>query len=198
MLIAIIAAIISCIPFFARYEKKKSNTREIVILAVMIALCFVGRFIFTFIPHFKPVTALIIITGIYFGTDAGFITGALTAIVSNMQYGQGPWTVFQMVSWGLIGFMAGFLQKKGILKNKLILLIFSGISGIVFSMIMDIYTTLSMDSSFSIVRYFSYVAFAIPVMIEYCVSNIIFMLLLEKPIGKKLSRIKIKYDIFNE
>lgn len=196
MLIATIGALISIIPFFARFEKKQNTTREIVVISVMIALSIAGRFIFTAIPHFKPVTALVIITGMYFGGDAGFITGVLTALLSNMHHGQGPWTVFQMAVWGLIGFFAGILNKKGLLKNKIVLIIFSGISGVVYSLVMDIYTTISVDSVFSVVRYISYVIYSIPVMAEYIISNIIFILLLEKPIGKKLSRIKTKYGIF--
>lgn len=196
MLVCTIAAIISCIPFFIRFENKENNSREIVIIAVMIALSIAGRFIFTLIPHFKPVTALVIITGMYFGADAGFITGALTALLSNMQHGQGPWTVFQMAVWGLIGFTAGLLNKKKLLKNKIILIIFSAVSGIIYSLIMDVYTTISIDSTFSFARYLSYVAFSLPVMIEYIISNIVFILILEKPIGKKLARIKTKYGIF--
>lgn len=195
MLTAIIAAIISCIPFFVRFHKKNNSSREVVTIAVMIALCVASRIIFIIVPHFKPVTALIIITSLYFGADAGFITGSFTALLSNMQYGQGPWTIFQMTSWGLIGFAAGALNKR-ILKNKFVLYMFSAISGVVFSLIMDIYTVISVDYVFSFSRYLSYVFVSIPVMLEYVVSNAVFMLILYKPIGKKLERVKTKYGIF--
>lgn len=196
MLVATVGALISIIPFFTAFENKRHTTREAVVIAVMIALCVSGRFIFTPIPHFKPVTALVIITGMYFGSDAGFITGSLTALVSNMQHGQGPWTVFQMAVWGLIGFFAGFLNKKGLLKNKVILLIFSGLCGVLYSLIMDVYTTISIDKVFSLERYLFYIATAVPIMLEYMISNTVFILVLEKPIGKKLSRIKTKYGLF--
>ena len=196
MLVSLFAAFISCIPFFICFEKNINTSREAVTVAVMIALAVAGRFIFTLIPHFKPVTALIILTGMYFGPDAGFMTGSLTALLSNMQHGQGPWTVFQMAVWGLIGFIAGLLNTKGLLKNKFILILFSAISGVTYSLIMDIYTTISTESIFIIEKYLSYVIFSIPVMIEYVISNIIFMLVIEKPIGKKLIRIKTKYGIF--
>ncbi len=196
MLISITAAVICCIPLFVSFEKNVNSSREIITIAVMIALSVAGRFIFTLIPHFKPVTALVIITGMYFGADAGFMTGSLTALLSNMQHGQGPWTVFQMAVWGLIGFLAGLLNIKGLLKNKLILILFSAFSGVAYSLIMDIYTTISTDSTFIIEKYLSYVLFSAPVMINYVVSNVIFMLILEKPIGKKLLRVKTKYGIF--
>lgn len=196
MLVSVLAAFISCMPFFIRFEKNTNSSRETVTVAVMIALAVAGRFIFTLIPHFKPVTALVIITGMYFGADAGFMTGSLTALLSNMQHGQGPWTVFQMAVWGLIGFSAGLINIKGLLKNRVVLILFSAISGVAYSLIMDIYTTISTESTFILEKYISYVIFSTPVLIEYVVSNVIFMLILEKPIGKKLARIKTKYGIF--
>lgn len=84
-------------------------------LAVMAALGVVGRTVFQLIPlpNFKPVSAIVIITAIAFGPEAGFMTGALTAFVSNFIFGQGPWTPWQMFCWGMIGFVAGRLQKSG-------------------------------------------------------------------------------------
>lgn len=193
MLPAICVAILSIVPFFIKFQHKKHSSREVVIMAVMIALCIASRMIFAFVPHFKPVTALIIITGMYFGKECGFITGSLTALLSNFYYGQGPWTVFQMLSWGLIGILSGILN----LKNKALLKVYSALCGIIFSLIMDLYTVLSIDSNFSAARYISYVISSLPVMIEYVISNIVFILALEKPIGKKLERVKLKYGIFN-
>lgn len=197
MLIAVTGALISIIPFFVGFENKKHTTRELVTIAVMIAICVSGRLIFTAVPHFKPVTALVIVTGMYFGCDAGFITGSLTALVSNMQFGQGPWTVFQMAVWGLIGFLAGILNQKDFLsKHKWLLIVFSGLCGVLFSLLMDVYTTLSIDKTFSLSRYLFYVSTSLPVMIEYIISNILFILVFEKPLGKKLYRLKTKYGIF--
>ena len=56
-------------------------------------------------------SAIIIITAVAFGPEAGFLTGALTAFVSNFIFGQGPWTPWQMFSWGMIGFLAGLLRQ---------------------------------------------------------------------------------------
>ena len=196
MLISLLAAFISCVPFFISFENNVQSSRETVTIAVMIALSVACRFIFTLVPHFKPVTALVIITGMYFGPDAGFMTGSLTALLSNMQHGQGPWTVFQMAVWGFIGFGAGILNLKGLLKNRFVLILYSAVAGVVYSLIMDIYTTISTESVFIVEKYLSYVLFSLPVMLEYIISNIVFMLVLEKPIGKKLLRIKTKYGIF--
>ena len=81
-----------------------------VIAAVITALCVVGRFI----PFFKPIAALTIIAAVYLGGETGFMVGAMAALMSNFYFGQGPWTPFQMLAWGMIGLIAGyFLQYNG-------------------------------------------------------------------------------------
>ena len=87
------------------------------ITAVLTALSVVGRIVFTPIAGFKPCTAIIIIAGVSLGADAGFICGALTALISNIYFGQGMWTFFQMVSWGLIGVLSGIFRSQ-LAKHK--------------------------------------------------------------------------------
>lgn len=195
MAVSLLAALIACVPFFIRFERRKASEREIVLIAVMTAVSVISRFIFAALPHFKPVTAVVILTGLYFGCDAGFVTGALTAIISNFYYGQGPWTPFQMAVWGLIGFISGLLGRK-ILDKKIILPVFSALCGVMFSLLMDIYTTLSVDGAFSVSRYLVYALSSLPVMADYVITNVVFILLLKKPIGKRLERIKTKYGLF--
>lgn len=81
--ISLCVAVLSCVPFFLAFEKGKSGTKEMILIAVMVALSAVGRLIFAWAPSVKPVTTLVIITAMYFGPQAGFMTGALTAVISN-------------------------------------------------------------------------------------------------------------------
>src|SRR5699024_1265432 len=83
--------ILTLVTFFLSFEKRNIQTRYMVVIAVMIALAVVGRFLFLAIPGFKPVTAIVIITAVYFGAEAGFLVGALSALISNLYFGQGPW-----------------------------------------------------------------------------------------------------------
>lgn len=193
--VSLALSVVACIPFFVSFEKGKNDARRIVIIAVMTALSVAGRFVFAPIPFFKPVTAIVIITAIYLGAEAGFITGAFSAVVSNFYFGQGPWTPFQMFAWGLIGFLAGLLAKK-LLESKVLLIIFGALSGVVFSFIMDVWTTLWADGTFNIARFIASITTAAPFTVVYMVSNVIFLLLLTKPIGRKLQRLKTKYGIF--
>ncbi|MCK9480097.1 MAG: ECF transporter S component [Firmicutes bacterium] len=196
-IISMIIAILACAPFFLRFERQKKSSREMIIIAVMITLSSIGRFAFAPIPGFKPVTAMVVITAIYFGSEAGFITGAFSALLSNIFFGQGPWTPFQMFVWGFLGFFAGVLASKGLLDNKIQLSVYGVAAGIAFSLMMDVWTVISMDGFFNMSRYLVAVAASLPFMFIYAVSNIIFLLALEKPIGKRLERIKVKYQITN-
>lgn len=193
--VSLALSVVACIPFFVSFEKGKNDARRIVIIAVMTALSVAGRFVFAPIPFFKPVTAIVIITAIYLGAEAGFITGAFSAVVSNFYFGQGPWTPFQMFAWGLIGFLAGLLAKR-LVESKVLLIIFGALSGVVFSFIMDVWTTLWADGSFNIARFIASITTAAPFTVVYMVSNVIFLLLLTKPIGRKLQRLKTKYGLF--
>lgn len=194
-LISLVVAFLSCIPFFLRFEKRSPKAREIIIIAVMSAISTMGRLIFSALPGFKPVTAITAITGSAFGPEAGFLTGAISALVSNMFFGQGPWTPFQMISWGLLGFIAGVLGKKNYMENKIVLIIYGIFSGILYSLMMDIWFVVSIDGLFTLERYFIAIAAAVPFMIVYAVSNVVFLLFLSKPLGEKLNRIKIKYGL---
>lgn len=192
--ISIAIALISTLSFVLSFEKNSANGKLVAIIAVMTALSVAGRFVFSPIAFFKPVTAIVVITALYFGSEAGFITGAFSALLSNFYFGQGPWTPFQMMVWGMIGLLTGLLAKY-IKKNFFTLAVWGALSGVLYSMVMDVWTTLWADSSFNLERYFFFVASSLPIMAVYAVSNVIFLLLLTKPMGKKLERLKTKYGI---
>lgn len=180
--------------FFLSFEKKENAGTKLVLIAVMTALSVAGRIVFAAIPAFKPVTAVVIITAIYFGREAGFMTGALSAVLSNFYFGQGQWTPFQMLTWGLIGWLAGLLAAK-LKTSRALLSAYGFVAGISFSLLMDIWSTLWFDGGFNLSRYLTLVVSALPHTLLYAASNIVFLLMLNKPVGKKLDRIKIKYGL---
>lgn len=194
--ISTVIVVLTMIPFLLTFEKKDASTRYMAIIAVMTALSVAGRFLFAAIPGFKPVTAIVILAAVYFGAEAGFLVGALTAFISNIYFGHGPWTPFQMFAWGLTGFIVGLPFIRAMLrKNKLILVISGLFAGVFFSLVMDIWTVISIDGIFNVTRYITAVGLSLPFMITYAVSNVIFLLLTVKPVGDRLDRIKKKYGI---
>ncbi|MEZ3439664.1 MAG: ECF transporter S component [Oscillospiraceae bacterium] len=195
-LATVIAAVLCCVPMFLAFEKRVPSARELVLLAVMTAFSSAGRFIFSAVPFFKPVTAIVVLTAMYFGKQAGFMVGALSAVISNIYFGQGAWTPFQMFSWGFIGWLAGALNGKKLLEKPLALCIYGVFAGAAYSVIMEVWTTLSADGEFSVTRWGASMLAAMPVTLIYCVSNSVFLLLLRKPVGKRLERLKTKFAVF--
>lgn len=193
----IMLAGISCLPYYYKYEKRRPQTRESVVLAVMTTLTVISRTMFAPLPGFKPVTAMVILCGMAFGKESGFLCGSLSAFLSNFAFGQGPWTSFQMIAWGAIGWTAGVFNRRGWLEcHKTGLTVCGLIAGIFFSMLMDVWTVLAAGEGFQWFRYVAVLATSVPVTIEYCISNVIFLWILTPILMKKLNRVKYKYGFY--
>lgn len=193
--LSLCVALLACAPMLLAFEKQAASAKELAVLAVMVALSAVGRFVFAWFPGFKPVTAVTVISALWLGKNSGFLVGALSAVLSNFYFGQGPWTPFQMLSWGFIGFLAGVLAPV-LKKSRAALCLFGAAAGVLFSLLMDVWTVLWADGTWNLTRYAAAVASALPVTAEYAVSNVVFLWLLAVPIGEKLERIKKKYGLF--
>ena len=121
------------------FEWRKCNSRELGIIATLTALSVAGRCLFAAVPGFKPSTFIIICTGYIFGPMPGFMAGATTALVSNLFFGQGPWTVWQMLAWGSAGASAGILGRFQLMENRWVFASFGAAWGFLFGWIMNIY-----------------------------------------------------------
>ena len=193
--ISLAVAVLACVAFFLCFERNQTSSAKLVLIAVLTALSVVGRLLFGALPGFKPVTAMVVLTAMYFGSEAGFLTGALTAVLSNFYFGQGPWTPFQMFTWGLLGFVAGYLRNQ--LKSSAVFLaVYGAFAGVAFSLLMDVWTALWIDGAFNPARYGAAVATSLGYMAIYAVSNVVFLLLLRKPMGRILGRIQEKYGVY--
>ena len=119
LLMAAVFLVLSLLPFYLMFDRRKAQARDLVPIALMAAMCVVGRTAFSIVPlpNFKPVTAIVMITGIAFGPEAGYLTGALAALLSNFLFGQGPWTPWQMFCWGLLGFLAGLAFNRATVEK---------------------------------------------------------------------------------
>lgn len=190
----LIVSALSLAPFLISFEKKEHTVTYLVLIGVLTTLSVIGRLLFSVVPAFKPVSAMVVIAAMYFGPEAGFLTGALSALLSNFYFGQGPWTVFQMAAWGLIGFFSGLLAHK-LKTNRIFLLFWGAVAGVAYSMLMDIWDAIFADGTVMLSRYLSFLVSSAGFTVMYAVSNVVFLLLLAKPIGKMLERIQTKYGI---
>ena len=190
LIISLGIAVLALLLFMTGFERKNIGSRRMVITAIMTALAVFGRFI----PLFKPITAICVMTAVYLGAEAGFLCGSLSVLISNIFFGQGPWTPFQMLGFGLIGLIAGYLSRV-LIKHNGLLLLYGVIAGVAYSFIMDIWTVLWYAGGFEWELYTAAIVSAIPFTLLYAVSNVVFLIILRKPVGNKLNRVKIKYGV---
>lgn len=212
----VLVMIIAMIPFFAGFESRKPEARELVTIAVMCAIAVISRIAFLPLQGFKPIVGIIIITGMSFGPSAGFLTGAMSAFVSNFVFGQGPWTPWQMFAFGIAGFIAGVLSGKGPFKPEVKLpetMNCRGLMGTIlkrlplsicgFLMIilivgplLDTCTLFTMTETVNAESAATvYLAGLLPVNIIHGVAVFLTLFFLTVPITEKLERIKIKYGM---
>jgi len=121
------------------YEKRKTNVREIALVSTLAALAAVSRIFFAAIPNIQPTTFIVMASGFVFGPSFGFMTGALAAFLSNNFLGHGPWTPWQMLAWGLAGFISGLLRESGIHKGRIAFTAYAFMWGFLFDWMMNLW-----------------------------------------------------------
>lgn len=195
--ISMLIIIYTMVPFAMIFEKREPQVKELVVIAVLTAIAVAGRGAFFMLQQFKPVVAIVIISGVTLGPESGFLVGAMTGFVSNFFFGQGPWTPWQMFCFGIIGFLAGILFRKGILKKtRLSLCIYGGLSTFfIYGGIIDIASLLMFTSHFSwkalLATYISGFWFNM----VHAIATVFFLYIMADPMIEKLDRIKIKYGM---
>ncbi|WP_088042318.1 ECF transporter S component [Bacillus sp. EAC] len=149
ILLSLTFLVIAMVPFFLRLEIRNIETRELVLIAVLAAVAAIGRVPFAPLPSVQPTSFVIIVSAVVFGSETGFLIGAIAALVSNIFLGQGPWTPWQMFCWGMIGATAGWLRNTWWMKKRLGLLSFGFIWGFLFGWIMNIWFLISLPDALS-------------------------------------------------
>ncbi len=197
--IALLILVETMLPFFLIFEGRKPQARELTVIAVLCAIGVVGRAAFFMLPAFKPVLALVIIAGVAFGGETGFLVGAMTMVASNVLFGQGPWTPWQMFSAGIIGFLAGVLFRKGLLRRtRVSLCIYGAIASIViYGGIMNPAAALIYTDTLNWKLLLTYYVSGIPVDLIHAVATVLFLWLAAEPMLEKLDRIKVKYGLMD-
>ena len=185
------------LPFFLIFEGRKPQARELVLIAVLVALNVAGRAVFFMLPEFKPVVAMTILAGVAFGGETGFLVGAMTMLVSNMLFSQGQWTPWQMFSMGIIGWLAGVLYRKGVLRRSRISLCIFGViaSTIIYGGIMNPASALLWSNTINWKIILSYYVTGIPIDLVRAMATFVFLWLGAEPMLEKLDRVKTKYGL---
>jgi len=197
-LVALLVLLECMLPFMLVFEGRKPKARELVTIAVLCAIGIAGRGLFFMLPQFKPIVALTVIGGVAFGGETGFLVGAMTILTSNMLFGQGPWTPWQMFAMGIIGFLAGVLFKKGWLRRtRAPLAVFGAFATIIiYGGIMNPAAAFMLSSE---VLTWEAVAICyvtgLPMDIIHAFGTVIFLMIAAEPMLEKMDRIKVKYGL---
>ena len=198
LFISMMTAVLSCIPFWTSLSRGKYSAKKVVLIAVLVAIATAGRSVFFMFPGIKPMAAVVIVTGISLGAEAGFLTGSLTMLLSNMLFGQGPWTPWQMFSMGLIGLLAGLLATAGKerMEKRSSLCLFGLISPLViYGGIMNFASLLMMSYTINKESIIAIYLSGIPMDLLHAVSTVVFLAIGGKPMLEKIERVKKKHGI---
>ena len=197
MLTSMLIVAETMIPFFVAFEGRRPQARELVILSTLSALAIGGRAVFFALPGFKPVAALVILVGVAFGAEAGFLVGAVTMLVSNVLFGQGPWTPWQMFAMGIIGLTSGVLFRKGLLnRDRLSLSVFGGVSiFLLYGGILNPTSVLMFQGTPTLKMILTTYITGLAADSVHAAATVFFLWFLSESLLKKLDRVKVKYGL---
>lgn len=194
-LVSTVIVLASLVPFFVRFERARPRPRDFMPVVVLTALSVTGRLLFAALPNFKPVSAIVILAGVCFGKHSGFLTGALSALVSNLFFGQGPWTPWQMYAWGLVGYLAGVLADRGWLDRTPALLAFGFSSALLYGLLLNGWNAIGFVHPLTLPAVLVSFGAALPFDLMHGAATVAFLAALYLPWKKKLERIKKKYAL---
>jgi energy-coupling factor transport system substrate-specific component len=189
---ALLLLLAALVLFFIHFEKSTLSSREVGLISILATLAAVSRVPFAALPSIQPTTFLTIVSGYVFGAQAGFMVGAVGALGSNFFLGQGPWTPFQMLFWGLAGASAGALGKYFPDVSRVGMTIFSASWGFLFGWLMNLFFVVCFIEplTWSSILLAYAASFLFDCM--HAFGNVCFYLLLGPSVIKVLQRFKAK------
>ena len=197
LIISLILLLIVIAVFVIRFERRNVSGRELVLLAVLSAIAAVSRIPFATLPSVQPTTFIVIMTGSVFGAESGLVVGMMAALVSNLFLGQGPWTPWQMLGWGMIGLASGALRKTWLMKTLWGRCIFGVLAGFIFGWIMNVWALLGLSGQIDIQQILAYYGLSFYFDAAHAISNLFFMIVFSKAWMKILQRFKRKYGFLS-
>lgn len=179
---------------FAWYERSRPPSQVVALVAALAALAIAGRIAFAAFPNVKPTTDIVIFAGYALGGAPGFAVGALAALVSNFWFGQGPWTPWQMVGWGLCGILGAALALGGRNVGRLGLAATCGFAGIAYGALLNFSLMATYGGDLSL-KYFGVLeARAIPFDLAHAAGNVVLALVAGPALVRMLSRFRERFE----
>ena len=179
---------------FAWYERSRAPAQVVALVAALAALAIAGRIAFAAFPNVKPTTDIIIFAGYALGGAPGFAVGALTALVSNFWFGQGPWTPWQMVGWGLCGVLGALLALGTRNASRWVLAATCGFAGIFYGALLNFSLMATYGGDLSLRHFLVLEARAIPFDAAHVLGNVVLALVAGPAMVRMLIRFRERFE----
>lgn len=189
--------IVSMLPIIWRFERRPLSAEEVILIAVLSALGAIARVPFSALPSVQPTSFIIILTGVIFGGETGFLVGALSALASNLILGQGPWTLWQMFAWSMMGLSSGLFSHKLYNKASFTLCLFGFVWGFLFGWIMNIWSVFAFFDRITLSLFLTSIATSLYFDLSHAIGNVVFLVLFSKSWFQILGRVQIKYGLLH-
>lgn len=180
---------------FVWYERTRPSSKLLALVATLAALAALGRVAFAAVPDVKPTTDIVLISGYALGAAPGFAVGAVATLTSNLFFGQGPWTPWQMFAWGLTGLVGAFLGRVSPRPlGRWPLAVVCALMGLVFGAILNLFTfTATGGQTWS--QYAVIAGQALPFDVTHAVSNLVFALAFGPVLLRSLMRFRARLEV---
>lgn len=197
-IVTVLVAILAVLAFYFEFENIAQSAKEIALVSMLGTVSAVVRIPFAPVPGVQPSTFLIICSGYVFGPVAGFMVGAMTPIVSNFFLGHGPWTLFQVFAWGLIGFMAGYVGKVNLSGKSLMVVLvgFGIVSAYLFGALTNLFYWTSFDYPLTLRTFMARETLSFWFDTFHAIGNVLFLWFLGTRTISILERFRKRFRVF--
>jgi energy-coupling factor transport system substrate-specific component len=179
---------------FAWYERSRPPSQVVALVAALAALAIAGRIAFAAFPNVKPTTDIVVFAGYALGGAPGFAVGALTALVSNFWFGQGPWTPWQMAGWGLCGVLGAALALGIRNAGRLVLAATCGFAAIFYGALLNFSLMATYGGDLSWRHFWVFEVKAIPFEVAHFTGNVVLALVAGPAMVRMLTRFRERFE----
>ena len=179
---------------FAWYERSRPTAQVVALVAALAALAIAGRIAFAAFPNVKPTTDIVILAGYALGPAPGFAVGALTALVSNFWFGQGPWTPWQMAGWGLCGILGAGLAVVRPRAGRFTLAAVCALAGIAYGALLNFSLMATYGGDLSLQRFLALESRAIPFDAAHAIGNATLAFVAGPAMVRMLARFRQRFE----
>ena len=181
---------------FSWYERAHPTARVIALVATLAALAALGRIAFAPLPNVKPTTDIVLISGYVLGGAPGFAVGAVAALASNLFFGQGPWTPWQMAAWGGVGLAgAGLARIAGRELGRIPLAVACGVASLGFGAVMNLHLWVTYSGDHTAAKLAATFATSLPFDIAHATGSVLFCLAFGPALVRALSRYRQRFEV---